>query len=655
MKIFLHDYNLALEKLRESYINDIAKIDTRIELLKIRIEDELAGKSIIDSDTEFDDPSVDPRYEFQRYENNNTKLEDSKIPIPQRPKSNTGLYKGNDMRIANTFVSARNEKMQIMRAEKQIKQQHDRVKTLRSIEDTKSAVSTLSTSLQEKREKLKIAEQRQMEEDSNEPIRYGFDLIDIPSDYKLQIPSEKYHGNGYIKEQDVAYDNYSHQYIATRYIPEDILNNQIGDTNVYRLSTLLREASVRKDYFNQTNFILVGIVAEKFDTTIDRFNAKSIKIRLTDFVYDIMVTLTGEAQEKYWKVQPGTLIAILNPEMQDRYYKKKGVFVHNSNDFILKVKNDSGIIEYARARDFAICSSDRCKHAVDIMKSRFCPYHKEKNADKAASNRMEMGSGYKSYAPVDSNGNRQAMVMTFKQVEELENVNTFKGNKTSGLAIENAAPNPPLKEIIGGGVLLTDYSDPLTISNMQSKAEKNAIKGVSKDTISEFLGTGIRYDRKHDKNAIIKQEKNRELDNKLKKKQRENDFELQSTYKKALQAVELKKLKAKQGLELVKELSIASKTEKTLKKDRDTISALKREREEASEHLRDYRIKKHNTTSLGDNDIDIHQTGIVGNNGVTINNKNIGDLISKTAKWRHMNNQNNERGVDLSSDSESDY
>lgn len=581
--------NIGLEELRVNYLKDIEKIDNRIEILKLRIQDEIEGKSVVTSDTEFDNPYVDPRYEDHNYSSKRVKTEQ---PKPVKPKPNvSGFYKGSYM--VDTYAASRNEELQRERTERQIKLQKQHSKILRSNNDTSNAISALNESLQTKRESLIISEMNQKEEDAlTDPIRAGFDLFDAPINYKESIHSSKYHGDDYDREKDPAFDTYSHLYMAMRYLPKQFLTDQIGTTKVYRVSSLIREISVRKDFFNYSNFILVGVIVSKREPTIaSNGRSKILRMEITDFTYSIPLILQEEAFKKYWGVQPGSIVAILNPELKDKFHKRGNKFVHSANDVNLKIVNDSSMIEYARSRDYGICIDSKCNTYTNTAKSRYCDYHKEINSNKTASKRMEMGSNYKLFAPVDSNGNKEVVVMTTKQIENMELLNLYKENenrRSNGLAIENINTNPPLnKSETTGPMIITDFSNPVTISNTKTEEEKSR-----KHFSSVKASQAFRISNVVNKDALKKQEHFKIIDRQLKKKKMMKDPRFLMLHEKSVKASEVQKRKEKHALELKRELLKASKAEKSLRKDKATVEALKKERQDAQIHIKEYRDRK---------------------------------------------------------------
>lgn len=582
--------------MKNELLKQLDFIDKRLEQLKYQIADENEDKLLVTSDPEFDDPGVDPRYEYSKYQSNTVKKEQEK-PIRPRVESNVqGLYKGNN--LLNKSISLNHEALQKDKLEKTLRLEKQRKQLSKTKSETTESISVLNESLKKAKEAKKIALQREKErmaQFAREPFRSGFELRSSTTNYEEAVVSNKAEsGDRYSYENDPAFDKYSRLYLSKRYLSQEDLDQQIGTTKVFRTKSLIAYMPQNQELLMETNFILVGMVSYKSDPALTPDGrSKYMRVRITDFHFDILLLLQGDAYTKYWKLPVGSIIAILNPEKVDAYSKTGRTYAKSANCFMLRITNSMGVLEYGRFRDFGYCrgsGTKKCSHVVDIKKSRYCDYHQEKRADKAASNRNEMGTNYRLFAPVDSNGNKQVMVVTPQQAENLELVQSFKENKkatSSGLAIENIKPNPPLHQHRTAAMLITDFSNPNTMANLETEEERNRGNFSSMTASHAF-----KYSNRVNKDALHKQEKFRELDKKLRKKMLKEDPILMKKYEKAKSATDLKKRKEKLGLDLKRELDQASRAEKSLRKDKFTLSALIREREEIEQQTKNYNIKK---------------------------------------------------------------
>lgn len=595
-----------LSKIRDETLKELEFIELRMDELKRQIADELDGKSIVTSDPEFDDPGTDPRYEYSKYRSSTgiVKKEEVKPTLNSQLSNVKGLYKGTNMsNINENRIPTNHEEIQRKRMEKQLNFEKERKKAFRSNEDTKKALSLMDQT-QERKNFLELSKQRQKEEDnarSLEPFRSGFGPLEYtPINYEEIVTSNLYRGREiYDLLKDPGFDSYSRMYISKRYIIKYDVVKQFGGTKVYTIKHMLQTSSIKgKEFLTNSNFILVAMISQKSDSLMTQNGrGKYIRMILTDFHHEIMLLLFGDAYAKYWKLPVGSIIAILNPEIEDKYHRHNGKQVHTENDYLLRVNYDSSILEYAKARDYGTCSFRGCKTTINITKGRYCVYHQEKRADKAASNRPEMGTNYRLMAPINADGNREAIIMTAQQLEQRELLQTYKENnpyKTGGggLAIANVKSNPPVKKNpmsipTTKMMLVTDFSDPQTISNLKTEEEKSRKYFSSVDASQAFRHANVSNEK-----ALIKQEKGRELDKKLRKRKMMDDPQLLKQHEKVKKAEELKKRKTQLGLELRKTLDEASKTEKSLKKDRATVNAIIKTRDTVEDQTSEYRKKK---------------------------------------------------------------
>lgn len=574
-------------------MNQLSLIDKQMEVLKPRITDELENKFIVTSDREFDDLNVDPRYETSKY--TNPKNEPVPLTIPKNKSSIIGLYKGNNVEAAN-IRAKQAEALQRAKVEKQIRNQKERQKLLRSTTDSEVSVSEFNKHIQESRKQIKKAQELERErarKAAEEPIRPGFDYLGdfdnydecVPESTKLKLKESEYDASN-----DPAFDCYSRMYLSRRYLPADIIAKQFADTQVLRLNNFFERLPGGLKELSESNFIIVGMVMQKSEPLTTRDGrSKFIKVTLSNFRVDLILYLFGDAYEKYWKVRLGSIIAVLNPEIQDRGYQSKNP--NGASVFVLKATDRLGILEYARFRDMGICpglKGQKCGMVANTRLSPYCFYHMNKRNDSNASKRNEMGSNYKLFDPTDKHGNKQVMVVSERQIESMSLVNEFQpAKKKGGLAIENVPKNPPLKGRDDMNLVLIDYSNPLTVENMKTEDEKARIHFSTANA-----GAAFRNPHARNLDAVERQERRRELDKVLLKQQMEADPILKTKAERDRIARNVKKRNILHALETKKELEAASKQDKSLKKDKSTILQMKRNREEVHENHKINKLKR---------------------------------------------------------------
>jgi hypothetical protein len=188
----------------------------------------------------------------------------------------------------------------------------------------------------------------------------------------------------------------------------DFLKEQFDDAEIFDVSKVF--VHVHPPNFDPPqvcNWVLIGVVARKYRPrdriSRDGTNKKSLTIILTDLkAFDIPVSITGPAFEKYWKVTEGSIVAILNPRV---YKTSKKIFDpsdpvdRETETFGLFVEDGSAdsILSIGRSKDYGRCAAvtkkgTPCTHWINMAKTTHCDYHAEKRIMKARAGRMEMNS-----------------------------------------------------------------------------------------------------------------------------------------------------------------------------------------------------------------------------------------------------------------------
>lgn len=562
----------------------MGEVDKSLSNLKRMIEDENSNTLVVTSDKEFDDSSVDPRYENNKnYKPIITETE-KPLTVPKNTSRVEGLYKGNNLNLLPLVDANRskNEQLQKEKVRKSLEKEKQR-RILRTKEESKQALSEFTDFYQKSKTMREEAIKREKEELKrrlNQEYRSGFEVPECQINYSQTVLSNKDKmSDNYNPIEDPAFDVYSHKYIGKRYIPFEDLKQCIKDTQTFTVTHFVSRYTQNSFKSTYPNFILCGVITRKYPVAFSKDGKKYLKLYIGDFHFEVLLIIANDAFEKYWKLNVGSIVAILNPEIMPPTSTIKTHFLRVAYD-------TNSIISYASFRDFGYCAKN-CKTAVDLKKGRYCPYHANKRSDETASKRNEMGTNYRVFAPMDNKGNAQVMVMTEKQIESRqlleENINL---KKKSGLAIEDVLPNPPLYPV-KTEMVTTDYSNPITIENIKSKEEHDRIKFSSYKASAAF-----RFSNRVNKEAVKEQEEAHKLDRKLKRKQMAVDPQLLKEHKKAIEAKEISKKKKQKVESLMKTLQTASKADKTLKKNSSLIEAKKKRYQEADEKIQQYRKKK---------------------------------------------------------------
>lgn len=170
--------------------------------------------------------------------------------------------------------------------------------------------------------------------------------------------------------------------LVNRYVSREELHKSIPPhTDCLTLTSLFKQVyppDFKRPSDSEANFTVFAIVATRSQAKTSAQGNKYVTMTLSDLKYDITIALHGKAHETHWKIQPGTLIAIFNPQ----FWISK---IDNNRTLNLSVNKANCIIEVGQASDLGQCeamtaasnNSKRCKNWVDVRKTHFCDYHVE--------------------------------------------------------------------------------------------------------------------------------------------------------------------------------------------------------------------------------------------------------------------------------------
>ncbi|RCK64974.1 Minichromosome maintenance protein 10 [Candida viswanathii] len=202
-------------------------------------------------------------------------------------------------------------------------------------------------------------------------------------------------------------------YLRRRYLtPSQIrqITDEV-DTNMkfLRIEKLLAKTNKSNNYAEPPycNWCLVAFVLHKSPVQVASNNSKYTKLRVGSFVNSIEVMLFGEAFEKYFKIQPGDLVFMLNPFINK--YEIQVTKGQYRTGFNLKIDNSnkSSILEVGAVRDFGICKyvkkqdNSRCSNVINIKNQELCDIHMDMKFK--SSGRMELNGSVSIRSPKKGN------------------------------------------------------------------------------------------------------------------------------------------------------------------------------------------------------------------------------------------------------------
>jgi minichromosome maintenance protein 10 len=246
--------------------------------------------------------------------------------------------------------------------------------------------------------------------------------VDIPP-RKKSIPRSNV-PPGDVTEADASqFEPYSTAHLSKRIIPHQVLTRTLTGKKTFLVPDLLR--TVKGPDFSgpdiEEDVVVFAIIAKKTQPMDHNQNAnkkgKYMIMGLTDLKWELDLFLFDSAFDKFWKLTPGTIIAILNPGFMP---PQKGR--EDTGKFSLVLNSDADtILEVGSARDLGFCKSVKkdgktCDSWVDKRHTEFCDYHVNQQLAKTHSKRMEVNTmnfgkgdwgGRKKYNSKDMTGYRE--------------------------------------------------------------------------------------------------------------------------------------------------------------------------------------------------------------------------------------------------------
>ncbi|KAL8865794.1 MAG: hypothetical protein Q9174_006690, partial [Haloplaca sp. 1 TL-2023] len=229
-----------------------------------------------------------------------------------------------------------------------------------------------------------------------------------------------------ISTDSSLFEPFSSLHLSKRLIPHDTLTKALTQKSILLLPDLL--ATIKApDYALPDNlladYVVLATIASKSspithkdrhintsssnpshkneDTTSQtqahessaNVRGKFLALTLTDLKWNIDLYLFSTAYTRWWKLVPGTVIAILNPSIMPPPPNNP-----NTNRWSLSLhSNDDTILEVGKSRDLDWCKSVKrdgkeCGAWIDSRHTSVCEFHIERVVDKNRRGRMEVNS-----------------------------------------------------------------------------------------------------------------------------------------------------------------------------------------------------------------------------------------------------------------------
>lgn len=223
------------------------------------------------------------------------------------------------------------------------------------------------------------------------------------------------------------FECFSSLHLSKRILPHTFLTRTFADKQTFLIHDLLRTIKA-PDYQTpdtEQDFVVFGIVASKSaprdhkethktstskDADPDNGRSKYMVITLTDLKWELQLYLFTTAFTRFWKLTPGTLVAILNPGVMP----PRPSDVDTGRFSLVLNSSDDTVLEIGTARDLGFCKSIKrdgkvCDAWVDKRHTEFCSFHVDKQVAKMKAGRMEVNTMSAPFAPGGRSGSRTGL------------------------------------------------------------------------------------------------------------------------------------------------------------------------------------------------------------------------------------------------------
>ncbi|KAK4495579.1 hypothetical protein PRZ48_012847 [Zasmidium cellare] len=213
-------------------------------------------------------------------------------------------------------------------------------------------------------------------------------------------------------DDQTGFDAFSKVHLKKRNIEHSVIAREMEGKEVYTVRRLLKE--VKAPHYDppdcESDYVVFAVLASKsqpFSHAESHKTAEQAKedyqtprnkfmvLHLTDLDWEIDCFLFGTAFNQFWKLTPGTLLAILNPAI----LPPKGN--QNNGRFSLKLgSSEDAVMEIGIARDLGYCSAVKkdgqpCGEWINKRKTEACEFHISLQIEKNRKGRMEVNTMFR--------------------------------------------------------------------------------------------------------------------------------------------------------------------------------------------------------------------------------------------------------------------
>ncbi|MCJ1300167.1 hypothetical protein MMC08_002961 [Hypocenomyce scalaris] len=220
--------------------------------------------------------------------------------------------------------------------------------------------------------------------------------------------------------EPTLFEPFSSLHLSKRILPHTFLTRILSSRTILVIPDLLR--TIKAPDFSppdtEGDYVVFGIIASKSSPrdhkdshqtaapstktkassteaseSEQNSRGKYMVLTLTDLNWSLDLYLFTTAFTRFWKLTPGTVVAILNPSIMPPLPSKT-----DTGRFSLVLSSsDDTVLEVGTSRDLGFCKSVKrdgkvCSSWVDKRKTEFCDWHVDRQVEKVKRGRMEVNT-----------------------------------------------------------------------------------------------------------------------------------------------------------------------------------------------------------------------------------------------------------------------
>ena len=230
----------------------------------------------------------------------------------------------------------------------------------------------------------------------------------------------------------LRFEPFSSLHLSKRHLPHKTLTGTFSEKHIFLLPSLLgvvKSPDFLLPEFPEPDHVVLAVIASKSSplnhkgahsstsaesTSIaeaadseQNTNGKYMILTLTDLKWTVDVFLFATGYTRYRKLTPGTVVALLNPDIMPPPPGRA-----DTGRFSLKIaSSDDTVLEIGISRDLGWCKSIRkdgkqCGSWIDKRHTDFCEFHTDAVVERTRRGRMEVQGMSAPFAPGGGRGQR---------------------------------------------------------------------------------------------------------------------------------------------------------------------------------------------------------------------------------------------------------